>query len=73
MSANKERRTLTLDRDVAAAFDQSNLSGEVNQILKEEIGRRKARSALAELLGELDAQLGPPDPGLVQRYRQTLR
>ncbi|MDR2347910.1 MAG: hypothetical protein LBD90_04690 [Bifidobacteriaceae bacterium] len=73
MRQKKERRTLTLDADVIASFDQSNLSGEVNRVLTEEIVRRERRAGLALLLAELESEVGPPDAALVERYRQALQ
>ncbi|MDR2566536.1 MAG: type II toxin-antitoxin system CcdA family antitoxin, partial [Bifidobacteriaceae bacterium] len=65
MTVKKERRTLTLDSDVLQAFAPGNLSGEVNEVLREELARREARSALAAFVAGLDAEFGQPAPELV--------
>ncbi|MDR1431185.1 MAG: hypothetical protein LBI99_03590 [Propionibacteriaceae bacterium] len=73
MTILKERKTLTLDSDVVAAFEDGNLSGEVNQILREEIARRQARAALAAYIDGLAAEFGAPDPAQVEEFRRELR
>jgi hypothetical protein len=73
VTATKERHTLTLDAEIVGALGSENLSGQVNQILREEIARRRAQVALAELLESLETEFGPADPTLVEEYRQALR
>jgi len=73
-SLPKVRRTLTLDADVVAAFeDTPSLSAEVNTVLREELRRRVARAELEAFVARLDADFGAPDPEEVEHFANLLR
>ena len=64
MSDGKVRKTLTLDPDIVEVLgaDPAALSATVNALLREEVERRKRRENLRELVEELEAYYGAPDP-----------
>lgn len=73
VSLPKVRRTLTLDADVVAAFeDTPSLSAEVNMVLREELRRRVARAELEAFVARLDAEFGAPDPAEVEHFARLL-
>jgi hypothetical protein len=74
--AAKVRRTLTLDADVAGAFDDDRvgLTAFVNAALRAEVQRRvDRRAALKALADDLDARYGPADPEAVAYFEDLLR
>lgn len=74
VSLPKVRRTLTLDADVVAAFeDTPSLSAEVNMVLREELRRRLARAELETFVARLDAEFGAPDAADVEHFTNLLR
>jgi hypothetical protein len=68
-SRPKERRNLTVDADVAAWLDASgNASATANAALHQVMKAQAERAALAALVAELDAELGPADPDEVAHF-----
>ncbi|MBO0842245.1 MAG: hypothetical protein J2O46_03605 [Nocardioides sp.] len=69
--SNKVRKTLTLDPDVVEAFgdDSAALSATVNEILRDELGRRARRAALGAYLDEMDQRYGAVDAETIAEFR----
>lgn len=74
MTRGKVRKTLTLDPEVVAALgdDDMALSATINEILHEEVERRRRAAALSDLLGRLEQDRGPVDAAEVAEFRRLL-
>ena len=65
---------VSIDEDLVAeleAVDQS-LSAQVNAILRENLKHRRRQRRLAEYLDQLDAEEGPINEALVDKYARLL-
>src|SRR5258708_1405956 len=73
MSDGKVRKTLTLDPDIVEVLgsDTAALSATVNALLREEVERRKRQASLEEMVGELRAAYGEPDPEVRARVKRA--
>lgn len=67
------RKTVTLDPDIVEVLGQDSaaLSATINALLREEVERRQRRENLRELVEELEAYYGPPDPEALERARRA--
>lgn len=74
MTAIKRKVSVSLDEDLVAELEAAGegLSAQVNAALREELERRRRRRLLGKLLDRLDAELGPIDPALVDKYVELL-
>jgi len=75
MTTTKRKISVSLDEDLVTELEASGeaLSGQVNDALRIELGRRRRHRLLGELLDELAVTEGPVDEALVQRYAELLR
>jgi hypothetical protein len=72
---SKVRKTLTLDEEVVAEFeqDEDSLSAAVNRVLLAETERRRRMAALGRTLKKWDEWYGPVDREKVDEYRKLFR
>jgi post-segregation antitoxin (ccd killing protein) len=75
MNHAKRKVSVSLDEDLVEELERAeqNLSAQVNQAVREELGRRRRERLLVELLDQLDAEHGPVDEQLVEKYAELLR
>ncbi len=74
MTVAKRKISVSLDEDLVAeleSVDQS-LSAQGNAVLREDLGQRRRQRLLAEYLDELDAEEGPVDESLIDKYARLL-
>jgi hypothetical protein len=64
-----------LDEDLVAELEREDqgLSTQVNQALLAELERRRRNRLLLELLDRLDAEHGPVEESLVEKYTGLLK
>ena len=69
MTATKRKVSVSLDEDLVKELkrEDQGLSAQVNLAGRAELERRRHR-LLVELLDQLDAEHGPVDESLVQKY-----
>ena len=74
MTIAKRKVSVSLDEDLVAELEreEQGLSTQVNQALRVELERRRRNRLLAELLDRLDAEHGPVDESLVEKYIRLL-
>ena len=62
--------SIVLDEDIVAALDlsESNLSQQVNAALRAALEQRRHQRLLGQFLEELEAEHGPVDEALVEKY-----
>lgn len=75
MTATKKRKmSVSLDEDLVAELEAGGeaVSTQVNEAIRAELARRRRHRLLDEMLAELDAEHGPPDERLVQKYLDLL-
>jgi post-segregation antitoxin (ccd killing protein) len=74
MSLAKRKVSLTLDEDLVAEMEREDqgLSAQVNAAVRAELERRRRHRLLTELLDQLDAEHGPVDEALVEKYARIL-
>ena len=70
MSLSKRKVSVSLDEDLVEELKRENegLSAQVNAAVSAELERRRRRRLLVELLDRLDAERGPVDESLVEKY-----
>ena len=70
----KRKVSVSLDEDLVAELEAGDeaLSTQVNAAIRAEVDRRRRQRLLGELLDDLEAQHGPPDEDLVQKYLDLL-
>jgi antitoxin CcdA len=75
MTTVKRKVSVSLDEDLVAELEQEDLglSAQVNAALRGELERRRRNRLLVELLDRLDAERGPVDEVLVEKYLTLLR
>ena len=73
---NKTRRkiSISLDEELIAELKTAgqSLSAQINAAVRMEIERRHRQRLLSEFLDQLDAEHGPVDKALVDKYTQLL-
>jgi antitoxin CcdA len=75
MITAKRKVSVSLDEDLVEELEREDqgLSAQVNQALRAELDRRRRNRLLVELLDQLDAEHGPVDESLVQKYVELLQ
>ena len=70
MSLTKRKVSVSLDEDLVEELkrEDEGLSAQVNAAVSAELERRRRHRLLVELLDRLDAERGPVDESLVQKY-----
>ena len=70
MPLTKRKVSVSLDEDLVEELEreEEGLSAQVNLAVRAELERRRRNRLLTELLAELDAQYGPVDDSLVEKY-----
>lgn len=65
---------MSLDEDLVEELEREDLglSAQVNLALRAELDRRRRNRLLVELLDQLDAEHGPVDESLVEKYAGIL-
>lgn len=72
MTLTKRKISMSLDEDLVTELEagEDSLSAQVNAVLRDEVERRRRRRLLGELLDRLDAEHGPVDGALIERYKE---
>jgi antitoxin CcdA len=70
MTLPKRKVSLSLDEDLVEELEREDqgLSAQVNVAVRAELERRRRQRLLVELLDQLDAEHGPVDESLVEKY-----
>lgn len=71
----KRKVSIWLDEDLVEELEQEDrgLSAQVNSAVREELERCRRNRHLVELLDQLDAEQGPVDESLVEKYAGLLQ
>jgi hypothetical protein len=74
MATAKRKVSVSLDEDLVEELEREDqgLSAQVNLALRAELERRRRNRLLVELLDQLDAEHGPVDESLVEKYAGLL-
>jgi Post-segregation antitoxin CcdA len=74
MTATKRKISVSLDQDIVEELeaDDESLSTQINNALRDEVARRRRHRLLAEWLDSMEAEDGPVDEELVQKYMDLL-
>lgn len=74
MPLPKRKLSVSLDEDLVAELEreQQGLSAQVNAAVRTELERRRRHRLLTEFLDQLDAEHGPVDEALVEKYTRLL-
>jgi post-segregation antitoxin (ccd killing protein) len=75
MTTAKRKVSVSLDKDLVEELEREGqgLSAQVNLALRAEFERRCRHRLLMELLDQLDAEHGPVDEPLVEKYAERLK
>ena len=70
MPVAKRKVSVSLDEDLVEELEREDqgLSTQVNVAVRAELERRRRHRLLVELLDQLDAEHGPVDESLVEKY-----
>jgi post-segregation antitoxin (ccd killing protein) len=70
MATAKRKVSVSLDEDLVEELEREDqsLSAQVNLALRAELERRRCNRLLVELLDQFDAEHGPADESLVEKY-----
>jgi post-segregation antitoxin (ccd killing protein) len=70
MPLAKRKVSVSLDEDLVEELEreEQGLSAQVNGAVRAEIERRRRQRLLVELLDHLDAEHGPVDESLIEKY-----
>ncbi len=70
MTVVKRKISISLDEDLVAELEggSQSFSAQVNAVLREEFEHRRRQRLLAELLDQLDAEDGPVEEALIDKY-----
>lgn len=70
MTMAKRKVSVSLDEDLVEELERQDLglSTQVNLALRAELDRRQRNRLLVELLDQLDAEHGPVDESLIEKY-----
>jgi post-segregation antitoxin (ccd killing protein) len=74
ITATKRKISVSLDQDIVEELeaDDESLSTQINNALRDEVARRRRHRLLAEWLDAMEAEDGPVDEELVQKYMDLL-
>ncbi len=74
MTVAKRKISVSLDEDLVAELEygDQSLSAQVNTVLREDLEHRRRLRLLAEYLDQLDAEEGPVDEALIEKYAELL-
>jgi antitoxin CcdA len=74
MMPTKRKVSISLDEDLVEELEreEQGLSAQVNMALRAELDRRRRHRLLVALLDRLDAEHGPVDESLVEKYVELL-
>ena|GEM_PF-869646 len=74
MPLPKRKVSVSLDEDLVVEMerDDEGLSSQVNLAVRVELDRRRRHRLLVELLDRLDAEHGPVDESLIEKYTGLL-
>lgn len=75
MTTTKRKISVSLDVDLVNELELADepLSAQVNAAVRNDLEARRRHRLLGEWLDELDAELGPVDEALVEKYMDLLR
>jgi len=70
MTSPKRKVSVSLDEDLVAELEreEQGLSAQINAAVSAELERRRRQRLLIELLDQLDAEHGPVDEALIEKY-----
>lgn len=70
MTSSKRKVSISLDEDLVEELEreEQGLSAQINVAVRAELERRRRHRLLLELLDQLDAEHGPVDESLVEKY-----
>ena len=70
MSSTKRKVSISLDEDLVEELEREaqGLSAQVNMAVRAELERRHRHRLLVDLLDQIDAEHGPVDESLVEKY-----
>jgi post-segregation antitoxin (ccd killing protein) len=70
MNPTKRKVSVSLDEDLVEELEREDegLSAQVNVAIRAELERRRRHRLLVELLDRLDAEHGPVDESLIEKY-----
>jgi antitoxin CcdA len=70
MTLAKRKVSVSLDEDLVEELEreEQGLSAQVNGAVRAEIERRRRQRLLVDLLDHLDAEHGPVDESLIEKY-----
>ena len=74
MNPVKRKVSVSLDEDLVEELEREDqgLSAQVNVAVRAELERRRRHRLLGELLDQLDAEHGPVDESLIEKYMEIL-
>ncbi len=74
MSVAKRKISVSLDADLVAELEtgSESLSAQVNAVLREDLEQRRRQRLLTDYLDRLDAEEGPVDEVLIDKYSRLL-
>ncbi len=74
MPLTKRKISVSLDEELVAELEAVglSLSAQVNAAVRADLERRRRNRRLSELLDQLDAEQGPVDESLVDKYVRLL-
>jgi len=74
MTLTKRKVSISLDEDLVEELEreEEGLSAQVNAAVSVEVERRRRNRLLVELLDQLDAEHGPVDESLLEKYAGLL-
>lgn len=74
MTLTKRKVSVSLDEDLVEELEreEQGLSAQVNVAVRAELDRRRRHRLLVELLDQLDAERGPVDESLIEKYVELL-
>jgi len=70
MSSTKRKVSVSLDEDLVEELEREDqgLSAQINAAVRAELEQRRRHRLLVELLDQLDAEHGPVEESLVEKY-----
>ncbi len=74
MDRVKHKISVSLDEDLVTELKNAgpSLSTQINGAVRAELERRRRQRLLSEMLDQLDAEHGPVDEALVEKYNRLL-